>query len=72
MSSHRPDVSRLFQLFGLDPSEYTHFDDKRLCAVVAGASAASPVAVATGGRVAADPVARSAQLRAQFLQSPSN
>lgn len=72
MSSHRPDVSRLFQLFGLDPSEYAHFEDKRLCTVVATGSAVPAVAGATGGRIASDPVARSAQLRAQFLQSSSN
>ncbi|MES2462973.1 MAG: hypothetical protein V4671_20505 [Armatimonadota bacterium] len=71
MSGQRPDVSRLFQHFGLDPSEYLHFSEQPKFATALAASVSSGGSSGSQSR-AADPVARSAQLRARLLQGDSH
>ena len=71
MSGQRPDVSRLFQHFGLDPSEYTHFSEQPKFATALAASV-SAGGSSTGASRLVDPAARAAQLRARLLQGDSH
>lgn len=67
MNDQRPDVSRLFQHFGLDPSGYLQFPNQALAG--GGASPASSEHGTTCARTRiSDPVLRSARLRAELLQ----
>ncbi|TDU30908.1 hypothetical protein DFR24_0265 [Panacagrimonas perspica] len=70
MSAQRPDVSRLFQHFGLDPSDYLHFAEPAKV-VTALAASLAPGGSADAARHEADPAARAAQLRARLLQDRS-
>jgi hypothetical protein len=70
MSGQRPDVSRLFEHFGLDPREYLHFPEQPQFAT------ALAVAVSRGGSSGVparrvDPYVRSALLRARLLEGES-
>lgn len=71
MSGQRPDVSRLFQHFGLDPSEYTHFSEQPQFASALAASVSAGGSSAMPSRTV-DPAVRSAQLRARLLQGDSH
>lgn len=70
MSGQRPDVSRLFQHFGLDPSDYTHVFERPTFVT---SLAASVSVVGSSGLQSrtVDPAVRSAQLRARLLQGDS-
>lgn len=70
MHHHRPDVSRLYQHFGLDPSAYLQFRDQSLVRQVGVAATA-----VRGARLArpwiSDPALRAARLRAELLGAPT-
>lgn len=70
MSSSRPDVSRLFQHFGLDPREYLSFNQVGPAATALAASVVSAAAQRAARRVM-DPALRAAQLRARLLDQAS-
>lgn len=65
----RPDVSRLFQHYGLDPQEYLSFSSEPPATALA-ASIRSEAAARSVSRVL-DPALRSAELRARLLQPSS-
>lgn len=72
MSGQRPDVSRLYEHYGLDPAQYEHVSEdpprfaSELAASVAAAAARNP-----SGRIR-DPALRSAVLRARLLRDESH
>jgi hypothetical protein len=65
MSSSRSDVNRLFQHFGLDPSEYLQFS---AATTSRDSDRVVPSASAPPQRIA-DPVARAAYLRSKLLSA---
>lgn len=69
MSSSRSDVNRLFQHFGLDPSDYLQFS-----AAIAASRDPERVRPRTAARPdrIADPAARAAYLRSKLLSAASN
>ena len=69
MSGRRPDVSRLFEHCGLDPSEYLQVSDHapRFASLLA-ASVANDALRDPRRRVRRDPALRSALLRARLLR----
>ncbi len=67
MSGQSPDVSRLFQHFGLDAAEYQRFSDRpQFVTALAVSVSAGASSGAQTRRI--DPAARSAQLRARLLK----
>lgn len=69
MSGQRPDVSRLFEFCGLDPSEYLQVCDQvpRFASLLA-ASVATDALQDPRRRIRRDPALRSALLRARLLR----
>jgi len=67
MSAQRPDVSRLFQHFGLDPSDYLHFSEPAKV-VTALAASLTPGGSDSAQAREADPAVRAALLRARLLR----
>lgn len=70
MSSHRSDVSRLFQHLGIQPSDYLQFANAQAEARQPSRSGAGSARPSYPGRIA-DPVARAAYLRAKLLAEAS-
>lgn len=70
MSSHRSDVSRLFQHLGISASDYLQFATAQAESRQPRRSGSGPARPSYPGRIA-DPVARAAYLRAKLLAEAS-
>lgn len=72
MSGQRSDVSRLFERYGLDPSQYLQIsDDPPRFATALAASVAAAAALNARGQVR-DPALRAALLREHLLRGASS